>query len=75
MAKPSESVRAVITQLESIRASLQTDQDNSEIAHSDWEDEEDKEAEEPDVLNNEEDIDKLDRAINFLEKAVDELDD
>ena len=44
MAKPSESVRAVITQL-------------------------------PDVLNNEEDIDKLDRAINFLEKAVDELDE
>ena len=67
-------IKAVITQLENLRATLQKEQDDSENVHADWENDEPGE-DELDVIDNSEDCDRLDRAINFLEKAVNELDD
>ena len=67
-------IKSVITQLENLREVLQKEQDDSENAHADWENDEPGE-DEPDVIDNSDDCDRLDRAINLLEKAVDELDD
>lgn len=67
-------IKDVIRKIEDFRDTLQKQQDESEDKHADWENEE-SEDDEPDVIDNSEEITQLDRALNFLEKAVDELDD
>jgi len=68
---------SVISKLETGIENLEAEQTDSEDAHADWENEEDgpTKADEPEVIDNQAEIDRLRRASNFLEKAVDELDD
>lgn len=67
-------IQDVIAKLEDLRATLRKEQEESEKEHAEWKDDPQDE-DEPDVIDNDEDADRLDRAINFLEKAVGELDD
>ncbi len=71
-----KALSKVISKLENGIDNLEAEQGESEDARADWENDEDEEkGDEPDIIDNQAEIDQLRRAVNFLEKAVDELDE
>lgn len=67
-------VSDAIIELENQSDALENEQHDSETEHDEWEDEpEDSRGDEPDVPDHQGEIDKINRTVNFLEKAVDEL--
>ena len=59
--------------LKEMKNGLQEEQEDSELEHSDWENRDEADDEEPKVIDNSDYISRYERAIDLLDQAMKEL--